>query len=84
MTNVKVKDTVLWFGAEAIVLTLSGLAFWGALMAREGNVEGMFPWQLLKLRRLLFTSSAWLALVGLVAPASYWLRGRFASSKNSS
>jgi hypothetical protein len=83
MTNVKVKNAILWLGAEAVVLTLSGLAFWGALMAREGNVEGIFPWQLLKLRRLLFASSAWLALVGLAAPASYWLRGRFAGSENS-
>lgn len=84
MTNVKVKEAVLWLGAEAVVLTLSGLACWGALMAREGNVEGMFPWQLLKLRRLLFASSVWLAIVGLAVPASYWLRGRFAGSKNSS
>ena len=82
--NNKLRDAVLWFGTAAIVLTLSGLAFWGATMAREGIMEGIFPWQLLKLRRLLFASSAWLAFVGLATPISYLFRGRFARSRDSS
>jgi hypothetical protein len=84
MDNGKSKKAVFWFTVEAAVLTLSGLALRGALMVREGHVEGMFPWQLLKLRRLLFTSSAWLAFVGLVSPVSYLLRSRFGGSEDSS
>jgi hypothetical protein len=83
MENGKLEKAVCWFAVEATVLTLSGLAFWEATMAQEGNVEGMFPWQLLKLCRLLLTSSAWLAVVGLAIPVSCLLRGRSGGSKNS-
>jgi uncharacterized membrane protein len=81
LKHLRPKDTVLWVGAEAIVLTLSVVAFVGALMAREGNVEGIFPWQLLKLHRLLLTTGIWLAFVGLAGLVGRLLHGRIAGPK---
>ena len=78
--NTKPRDAVQWLCAEAIIFTLAGLALWGALVARDGNVEGIYPWQLLKLRYLLLTSSAWLAFVGVAGPVSYLLLGPVAGS----
>ena len=83
LADIKLKDAVLWCGTEVIVLALGGLAFWGATLVREGIVEGMFPWQLLKLRRLLLASSAWLIFVGLASSVSYLLHIRFDGSENS-
>jgi hypothetical protein len=81
--DIKLRDAILWCGAEAVVLALGGLAFWGATMVREGIIEGMFPWQLLKLHRLLLASSAWLVFVGLASSVSYLLHIRFDGSENS-
>jgi uncharacterized membrane protein len=47
---------------------LSILAFGAASLTREGNVEGLYPWQIDKLRYYLTLSGAWLAFVGLIVP----------------
>jgi uncharacterized membrane protein len=60
------KRTVLWLATAAILVSLGALSFWGATLAREGNVEGIFPWQLPKLRALLIISGVWLVLVGTI------------------
>ncbi|MBE9507106.1 MAG: hypothetical protein IMY86_03580 [Chloroflexi bacterium] len=71
LSCIRLQEVILWLGVEAIVLTLSILAFWGVLGATEGNIEGISPWQLFKLRRLLLTGVAWFAfLAGLVMPAN--------------
>jgi len=64
------RRVILWLGVNAIVLSLSALAFWCASLAQEGNLEGIFPWQLVKLRHLLTLSGAWLAFLGVVILAS--------------
>jgi len=51
-------------GLEAVVFALAVLALGGALVATEGNVEGILPWQLLKLQRLLILSGACFAFIG--------------------
>jgi uncharacterized membrane protein len=68
------KRTILWLTAAAILLALGALALWGAALAREGNVEGIFPWQLDKLRGLLFVSGVWFILVGAILLASHFLK----------
>ncbi|MBN1815161.1 MAG: DUF2079 domain-containing protein, partial [Anaerolineae bacterium] len=70
------KRTVLWLATAAILLALGALALWGAALAREGNVEGIFPWQLPKLRELLVISGLWLALVGIVLLVGYFFRNQ--------
>lgn len=80
LTKLKQRNTILWFGTETIILSLCALAFWGASAAQEGNVEGIFPWQLAKFQRLLITSGAWLALVGIIVLVSYLLRNRIVAS----
>jgi uncharacterized membrane protein len=70
------KRTILRLATAAIFLTLGALALWGATLAREGNVEGVFPWQLPKLRGLLAISGVWLALVGIGLLAGYFLGRR--------
>ncbi|MFL7791002.1 MAG: DUF2079 domain-containing protein, partial [Anaerolineae bacterium] len=70
------KRAHLWLATAAILITLGALALWGATLAREGNVEGIFPWQLPKLRGLLAISGVWLALVGVGLLAGYFLRQR--------
>lgn len=76
------KNRILRFGTQAIPLLFSVLAFWGASLVREGNIEGVFPWQMDKLRCLLTTSGIWLALVGVVVLASTLLRDHSGDSKD--
>ncbi len=60
------KRTILWLATATILLALGALSFWGATLVREGNVEGIFPWQLPKLRALLIISGVWLVLASTV------------------
>jgi uncharacterized membrane protein len=70
------KRAVLWLATAAIFLTFGTLAFWGATLAQEGNVEGVFPWQLSKLRGLLVISGIWLVLVSIGLLVGYFLGHR--------
>jgi len=70
------KRTILWLATAALLLALGALALWSAVLAREGNVEGVFPWQLPKLRGLLAISGVWLALVGIILLAGYFFQNR--------
>jgi uncharacterized membrane protein len=70
------KQTILWLATAAILLTLGALALWGAALAREGNVESIFPWQLPKLRRLLAISGVWFILVGTMLLIGYFFRNQ--------
>jgi uncharacterized membrane protein len=70
------KRTFLWLTTAAILLTLGALALWGAALAREGHVEGIFPWQLPKLRNLLAISGAWFILVGTILLIDSFLKHR--------
>jgi hypothetical protein len=63
-------------------VSLGGVAFWGATLVQEGNVEGIFPWQLPKLRTLLAVSGAWLVFVGVAVLAGFFLRQRQAISES--
>jgi uncharacterized membrane protein len=59
------------WGITIVILVFSVLAFGAASLTREGNVEGLYPWQIDKLRDWLTISGAWLAFVGLVFPVVY-------------
>jgi uncharacterized membrane protein len=76
------KQITPWFITGAIFLLLSGLALWGASQVREGNLEGIFPWQLVKLRQLLTIGGVWLALVGAAVLVSHLLRNRHVGPEN--
>ncbi|MFN2272345.1 MAG: DUF2079 domain-containing protein, partial [Anaerolineae bacterium] len=76
------KRAILWLATAAILITLGALALWGATLAREGNVEGIFPWQLPKLRGLLAASGAWLALVGIGLLIGYFLKNRLGDTSS--
>jgi len=79
-TNSKQRQVFIWLGAVAVALSLGALAFWGAFLAQEGNLQEMFPWQLAKLRLLLIVSGAWLTLVGILfLPVGYLSRNRTAA-----
>jgi uncharacterized membrane protein len=75
-TKLKQRNIILWLGTEAVILLFSGLAFRGASLAREGNLDRIFPWQLAKLQQLLTLSGAWLAFAGVTLFVSYLLRDR--------
>jgi uncharacterized membrane protein len=75
------KRTILWFTTAAILLALGALALRGATLAREGDVEGIFPWQLPKLRNLLIISGAWFILVGVILLAGYFCKHRPSSEE---
>jgi uncharacterized membrane protein len=79
--SLKRKSLAAWLIAGATILSLSGVAFWAASLAREGNVEGIFPWQLVKLRCLLIVSGAWWAFVGVVVLVGHLLRNRLIGSE---
>jgi uncharacterized membrane protein len=74
------KRAVLWIAAGVVLLSLGSLAFCAASLARQGSLEGMFPWQLSKLRRLLTTTGGWLAFAGVVVLAGRFVGRRRASS----
>ena len=77
-------STALWWGIEVVVLGLSVLAFGAASLTREGNVEGLYPWQIDKLRYLLTVSGTWLVFVGLILPVGCLLLDRAKSAEDSS
>jgi uncharacterized membrane protein len=68
------KRAILQLGAVAVLLALGALALWGATLARAGNVESIFPWQLDKLRNLLAIGGAWLVLVGILLLAGHFFK----------
>jgi uncharacterized membrane protein len=70
----KHRTTTVWLIICSALFAFSVLAFLGAFLAREGSVEGVFPWQLAKLRHLLVLSGVWLAFVGIVVLVSYLQR----------
>ncbi|MEJ2150391.1 MAG: DUF2079 domain-containing protein, partial [Chloroflexota bacterium] len=76
MTTAKTdqKRTILWFTTAATLLALGVLALWSATLARAGNVEGIFPWQLPKLRSLLVIGGAWLVLVGILLLVGHFFK----------
>jgi len=76
------RRAILWLATAAILLTLGALALWGATLAREGNVEGIFPWQLPKLRGLLAISGVWLALVSIGLLVGYFLGHRLGDASS--
>jgi uncharacterized membrane protein len=82
LTHPDRKRTILWLTSAAVLISLGGLALWGAMLIREGNVVGIFPWQLPKLRTLLAISGAWLALVGIAVLAGFFLRQRQSASES--
>jgi uncharacterized membrane protein len=76
------KRTIVWVTSAAVLVLLGGLALWGATLARQGNVEGIFPWQLPKLRNLLVIGGVWLVLTGLIVLVGYFIRNRLANPNN--
>jgi uncharacterized membrane protein len=70
------KRTILWLTTAATLLALGTLALWSAALARAGNVEGIFPWQLPKLRNLLVISGGWLVLVGILLLVGHFFEHR--------
>ncbi|NLE45167.1 MAG: DUF2079 domain-containing protein [Chloroflexi bacterium] len=53
--------------AGLVALIFGIVCLVGSGLARAGRLEGMFPWQIVKLRWLLAASAVWLIVVGLVA-----------------
>jgi uncharacterized membrane protein len=76
------KTTTVWLIICSAAFASAVLAFLAASVAKEGSVEGIFPWQLAKLRHLLTLSGAWLAFVGSIAFITFLLRKRFAYTEN--
>jgi uncharacterized membrane protein len=74
LASLKQKHTLLWLGAALALLLLAAAAFSSAGVARESGLEGMFPWQSLKLQRLLTVSGIWLAFVSAVVLGSHLFR----------
>lgn len=63
-SSLKHKHTLLWLGAVLALFLLAVAAFKGAHAAQDGGLEGVFPWQTIKLQRLLTISGIWLAALG--------------------
>ncbi len=80
--KLKQQQALPWLAAVIALLSLGGLALWGATPAREGNVESIFPWQLPKLRALLAIGGVWLALVGITVSVGFFLKQRQATSES--
>jgi uncharacterized membrane protein len=83
-TNPDRKQTLLWFASAAVLILLGGLALWGATLVQEGNVEGIFPWQLPKLRDLLITSGVWFTFASVAVLVAYLLRNHPAGPRRPS
>jgi uncharacterized membrane protein len=76
------KRTILRLATAVTLLSFGGLALWGTTLAREGSVEGIFPWQLPKLRALLAIGGVWLALVGITVSVGFFIKQRQATSES--
>jgi len=70
LANLRKRHSVLWLGLVITALSFCILAFWGASRAQPQNLEGIYPWQLDKLRRLLMISGAWFAALSVAILAS--------------
>lgn len=69
------RRTRILVAAGTILLILGGLAILLASLVQPGNVE-MFPWQLVKLRRLLAVAGGWFVFVGAIVLAIRFFDGR--------
>lgn len=56
------NTALLCIGVVSLALGL--ISFLALNFAQEGQLEGIFPWQILKMRYLLAASGAWFVLAG--------------------
>jgi uncharacterized membrane protein len=79
------QNQALFCIATGIILLLLGaLALIAASGAQTTHLETMFPWQLIKLRRLLTIAGAWFAFAGTVVLVGYLLGKRREPGKGTS